>query len=244
MGPFFELVVPAYNESKNLEALIQRTVASAEQAGFGAEDFRFIVVNNGSGDDSSKVLSALKDGSLGRWFEVVDVPVNKGYGYGIWQGLQSTRSEYVGWSHADLQCDPANAFKALEQLRASGAQKMVVKGSRVGRSKKEIFVSRVFEFMANVILGLGVKELNAQPKVFRRELLLHLSNPPWTFAFDLYVLYTAKRNGYLIREFEVLFPARIHGFSNWSASFFRRYRTILRMIIYMFELRTSKGNPN
>ena len=45
------------------------------------------------------------------------VEVNQGYGYGLWQGLQASTAEYVGWSHADLQCDPNDAFRALQMIK-------------------------------------------------------------------------------------------------------------------------------
>lgn len=237
----FELVVPAYNESKNLQLLISKTVEAAKAAPMSSEDFALVVVNNGSLDDSAKVLEDLAKTDLGVWFRVVQVKVNQGYGFGIWSGLQATQASAVGWSHADLQCDPANAFKAFQILNQEQQTKIIVKGTRVGRNWKDIIVSRVFETLARVILGLDVYEVNAQPKVFNCDLLTLMVNPPKTFAFDLYALYCARKNGYHIRTIQVNFPPRIHGVSNWASTFFGRYKTILGIIKYILYLAKTEG---
>lgn len=237
----FELVVPAYNESRNLELLIETTAKAAQAQNMTPDSFSLVVVNNGSKDDSLNVLQELKKSHLRSWFRVVNVSENQGYGYGVLQGLLSTSAKTIGWSHADLQCDPINAFKALDILSNFPNQKMLVKGTRVGRNWKDVFVSRVFEALSHLVLGLGVYEVNAQPKVFDRDLLSHIKNPPKTFAFDLYVLYCAKKQKYEIKTVEVLFPPRIHGVSNWASTFLSRYKTILGMIKYIVKLAKTEG---
>lgn len=238
----FELVVPAYNEAKNLHSVIERAVKSAQDSGFSSDEFKLLVVNNGSQDDSAKVLTELKATSLGPWFRVVHVTVNQGYGFGVYSGLRETQADVVGWSHADMQCDPLNAFKAYEVFHAQeGSSPWLVKGTRSGRNWKDILVSRVFEFIARVVLGLKAREVNAQPKVFNKELLSHIKNPPNTFAFDLYVLYCAEKAGYKTKEINVLFPPRIHGVSNWASTFLGRYKTILGMIKYIVQLTRTEG---
>jgi hypothetical protein len=91
------------------------------------------------------------------------------------------------------------------------------------------------------VLGLKLNEINAQPKVFHRDLLPSLQSPPLNFAFDLYALYHAQKRGMTFTEISVLFPPRVNGLSNWSATFFSRYKTILNMIKYMFALSKEEG---
>jgi glycosyltransferase involved in cell wall biosynthesis len=237
----FELVLPAYNEAQNLSALLEHAAAAAKQAGHTPENFQVVLVNNGSTDETEFVLQSLSTSELGRWFRVVNVRVNQGYGYGLWQGLKNTNAKYVGWSHADLQCDPSNAFLALSRVKASGPTPLLVKGKREGRNWKDRVVTHVFESVAFLLLGLREKEINAQPKVFPSPLLKDLTQPPKTFAFDVYVLYHAARAGYQIETISVKFPPRIHGVSKWASNFLSRYKTILGMIRYMWSLRRNEG---
>jgi glycosyltransferase involved in cell wall biosynthesis len=235
----FDLVVPAYNEGPTAEQLIDRAKAAAESAGYDHQAFQLIVVNNGSTDDTHQHLAALAQGPLAAWFQVVTVPQNRGYGHGLWAGLQTTQAKYVGWTHADMQCDPADAFRALQIARTR--RRTLVKGVRDGRAVADIAVSRTFEGLARLLLGLDAYEINAQPKVMERELLTCFRDPPTSFAFDLYALYQAQKAGYGFKSVDVRFPPRIHGVSKWAASFAGRYRTILAMVRYMLQLRQEEG---
>lgn len=239
----FELVLPCYNESKSLSFLIQRARQAALDHGFKEGEFRLIMVENGSRDDSRQVFADLQKSEWANWFKLVVVEVNQGYGYGLWQGLKTTTAPVVGWSHADQQCDPVDAFKAYHLLKQEENQshQVFIKGVRHGRNWKDIMVSRVFEFLAWLILGVKIYEMNAQPKVFHRSLLERMQNPPKTFAFDLYAIYHAQKNNFKFATVSVLFPPRVHGLSNWSSHFLSRYKTILGIIRYMISLCRSEG---
>lgn len=240
----FELVLPCYNESQSLEFLIRRARVAAEANGFQEGDFRLVMVENGSRDQSRKRFEELaQNPELSPWFKMVPIDINQGYGYGVITGLRATEAPIIGWSHADQQCDPADAFKAYALLmeNLNQGRKVLVKGFREGRNWKDIFVSRVFEMLARLLLGLRVFEMNAQPKVFPRTLLAKLVDPPKTFAFDLYVLYHAQKESLPIETIPVLFPPRVHGLSNWSAHFFSRYKTIWGIICYMKSLAKHEG---
>ena len=237
----FQLVLPCYNESKSLEFLLRRAVTAAKEAGFDSNRFQLVLVENGSRDNSQEILAQLEKSELGSWMSKVIVTKNLGYGYGVLQGLKSTTAPVVGWSHADQQCDPKDAFSALSVLREIQSNKVLVKGVRSGRNWKDKWVTHIFETLAFFILGLKTKELNAQPKVFHRQLLECLVDPPNNFAFDLYVLYCALKENYQIKTIPVLFPPRVHGVSNWASNFFSRYKTILGMVKYMFQLSKTQG---
>jgi len=235
----FELVLPCYNEARSLEFLLKRAVGAAQEFGFSAGEFRLVMVENGSSDDSARVLENLSQGPLAEWLGVVKVPVNQGYGFGLLSGLRATSAPVVAYSHADQQCDPRDAFAAYRIV--GDQEKVLVKGTRSGRNWKDRLVTSVFEMIAHIFLGLGSSEINAQPKVFPRSLLNTLTKAPKDFAFDLYLLYQAERAGFAIRTIAVKFPPRIHGVSKWAATFLGRYKTILKMIRYIFRLAQEEG---
>ncbi|MCG3203785.1 MAG: Dodecaprenyl-phosphate galacturonate synthase [Elusimicrobia bacterium] len=237
----FELVLPAYNEALSLERVIRRTVAAAQSFSFSPDRFKLILVDNGSTDNSQEVLAKLQESNVGEWFRVVTVQRNQGYGHGLMRGLEATCAPLVGWSHADEQCDPKDAFNAYDFLTKAADNKLLIKGERLGRDRKDVWVSRAFEFLGYLILGLKTKEVNAQPKVFHRELLNSLKNPPQTFAFDLYVLFQAQKNGFSYKSIPVQFPKRKHGLSHWSSTFLGRYKTMIGMVQFMFRLALQEG---
>ena len=235
--PSFELVLPCYNEIRSLPQVIDRVINAASEYGYGPDNFKLLLVENGSGDGSKIWLkNAQKDPQIGPWLKVLYLEINEGYGNGLFQGVRATESDFVAWSHSDEQTDPVDAFRALDLICKSSSQKVVIKGQRVGRDFKDIMISRFFELLAMIILKKTFFEINAQPKVFHKSFIKFLTHPPKDFAFDLYALYTAKKNGYKIEEIEVKFPPRIHGFSNWASNFKGRLHHGLALIRYMRKL--------
>ena len=82
-------------------------------------------------------------------------------------------------------------------------------------------------------------DINAQPNIFSRELFDNWKNPPYDFALDLFALYEAKKCGYEIYRFPVIFPKRIYGFSSWNTGIKAKIKFIKRTIEYSFELKNK-----
>jgi len=233
----FELVIPCYNEAASLAAMLSRTVQAAQSTGYDATRFQLIMVENGSADNSREVLKVLQDGPLAAWFHVVQIEKNQGYGYGIHQGLAASHAPYIGWTHADEQCDPKDAFDALRVLRQSAhPERTLVKGRRGKRRLPDFLLSRFMEAAVLLLLGRWISEINAQPKVFARALLDEMRDPPPHFGFDLYALLSARRAGWRIMTIPVTFAPRAHGTSSWAFSLRNRVKTSWRMLAYIWSL--------
>jgi len=230
------IVIPAYNEAANLPALLARYAEVWED--LPAE---LIIVDNGSSDGTGEVLArelARPELAFARTVTITD---NRGYGHGIHSGLASAAGEVVGFSHADMQTDPADLFRAYHQLRkASDPKKVIVKGKRQPRDFGAELITRGMSLLATVILMRRLSDVNAQPKVFHRGLLERLGNPPDGIPYDLYVLYRGLQAGRELVTIDVVFGQRAHGESRWAANLFSRYRTILNMIGVMIRLRFSR----
>lgn len=228
--PALSVVLPCYNEAKGLEALLKRFAESC-----GGTPFELILVDNGSVDDTAQVLARLLPQFP--FARSVRVAKNQGYGHGIWTGLQAAKGEVLAWSHADLQTDPADVFHAWRIYRASSSPRQtVVKGSRHGRRLSERVVSWGMQTFATLLLRTRLTEINAQPKMFHRDLLACLPSPPVDLNFDLYVLYAARKCGWRVASFPVAFPPRQHGHSSWATSWRSKARTIGRSVRYILWL--------
>jgi glycosyltransferase involved in cell wall biosynthesis len=235
MPPQLSVVLPCYNEARGIATILKRFA----EAGDG-HDFELILVDNGSHDDTQQVLGELLP--CYRFARSVRVEVNRGYGHGIWTGLRAARGEVLAWSHADLQTDPADVFRALKEYRqAMRPTKTLIKGQRSGRRLNESIVSLGMGVLATAIFRKRLSEINAQPKVFHRSLLDQLNHPPIDFNFDVYVLVEAKRHGWQIKSISVRFPPRQYGHSNWARTWRSKLRTIWRSMKYMTAL--GAGGP-
>ncbi|TFV87785.1 glycosyltransferase family 2 protein [Blastococcus sp. CT_GayMR16] len=233
----FSLVIPCYNESAGLPELVRRCAYVAAEGGG-----EIVLVDNGSTDDSAAVLEGLlgpagdtagRDGV--RW---VRVPVNQGYGFGITSGLAAARADIVGWTHADLQTDPADVLRALPLFEGAG-ERVLVKGRRFGRPVADRVFTAGMSTFETALLRRPLRDINAQPTLFSRELLDRWGEPPTDFSLDLFALYSAQELGFEIRRFPVIFAPRKWGSSSWNTDWSAKRRFIRRTLDYSLQLRKS-----
>ena len=235
------IVLPCYNEADNLPPLLERYRAVWED--LPAE---LVLVDNGSTDDTPAVLAReLARPELG-FARVVRVMPNQGYGHGIVQGLRAATGDVLAFSHADMQCDAADVFRAYHTLLAQrDPQRALVKGRRQGRrGLQAALITSAMSVITSATLQMLLRDVNAQPKVFPRRLLDEaMPDPPAGFELDLYVLHQARRAGLREVTIPVVFGARAHGQSKWSFSLVSRWKTIRRVLSYTVDLRRTRGRP-
>ena len=231
--PRFTVVMPCYNESKNIPLILSRFEAIADK---GNSPVQLLLVDNGSTDDSPAVLaSQLPQYNFAR---SIRVPVNQGYGFGILEGLRACDSDYIGWTHADMQTDPSDIIKAIELFeKANFPTNMYVKGLRRGRPLADSFFTGGMSIFETCFMGTNLWDINAQPNIFHRSFFQSWLQPPTDFALDLYAYYMARQKNLNIVRFDVVFPPRIHGESKWNTGFQSKVKFIKRTIDFSFKLK-------
>ena len=225
------LVIPCYNESKNLPLLLNRCKEIAERE----DNIEFVIVDNGSTDETSLVLDEL---ALDLdYITRVKVETNQGYGHGILAGLRQATGELLGWSHADMQTDLADALKGLDLFRNTiEPEQLFVKGKRHSRPIADTFFTMGMSIFETFLLRRLMWDINAQPTIFHRKFFLIWDSPPNDFSLDLYAYFLAKKTKLVIKRFPVLFGKRAYGVSNWNINFASKYRFIKRTLVYSFSL--------
>ena len=116
------VILPCFNESKNLPYVLEK---------FGkvinSDDIELIIVDNGSEDNTLKILEELIPKYS--FAKLEKVKINRGYGNGIKSGLKVAQGKYLSWTHADMQTDPNDVIKALNLIEnCSSRDKLFIKG--------------------------------------------------------------------------------------------------------------------
>jgi glycosyltransferase involved in cell wall biosynthesis len=230
--PRLSLVIPCYNEARNLPPLVARLRDCIVR-----EDVEVILVDNGSTDDSAAALSTLL--AEPSRIRTVRVDVNRGYGFGILAGLAAAHGEVLGWTHADLQTDPADALAALAAFDATGHERVFVKGRRYGRPFADVIFTVGMSCFESLLLGRALWDINAQPTLFPRQFFESWRDPPHDFSLDLFAYYQAKRAGLTMRRVPVRFGQRAHGVSHWNVNWRAKLRFISRTVSYSLRLRRT-----
>lgn len=225
------LIIPCYNEAANLPLLIPR-VERLVRAG-SAE---VVLVDNGSTDRSPEVLAELLPGKDG--VRSVRVPVNRGYGYGILQGLEAATGDVLGWTHADLQTDPLDALRGLGIFESSAEPDLLfVKGRRYGRAVGDTAFTVGMSAFESVLLRGRFWDINAQPTLFPRTFFTQWREAPHDFSLDLYAYHRAITAGLRVERFPVAFPERAHGASHWNVDWRSKVKFIRRTVDFSLTLR-------
>jgi glycosyltransferase involved in cell wall biosynthesis len=228
-------VIPCYNEEKNIPLLLEKF---SEIYG-GRKDCELVLVDNGSRDDSARVIAQLLPKySFAR---TVRVDVNQGYGFGILAGLRAARGDFVGWTHADLQTDPYDVMKSYKILEENGwGSDLYVKGNRRNRPLFDQFFTVGMGAFETLFFATPMQDICAQPNFVHRSFFQKQKNPPHDFSLDLFFYLQAKKEGLKIKRFPVLFTSRVHGESSWNKGLKSKFNFIKKMVKSSLEIKQGK----
>jgi polyisoprenyl-phosphate glycosyltransferase len=232
MKPQLSIVIPCYNEEKNIPLLVKR-FNEVRPKSYTCE---LILVDNGSID---KTNSAIKNQiKKHKNIKLAVVKKNIGYGFGILTGLKKAGGRFVCWTHADMQTDLFDTVKAFNIIKKQKSpEKCFVMGKRKKRGIIDAFFTLGMSIFTSMVLGEYMEDINAQPKLFSRFLLSKAKSPPNESLFDLYFYYLAKKHKYKIIKFPVQFKKRKFGKSHWNKNLFSRFKVTWITIKSCFELR-------
>lgn len=209
-APDFSAVLVCYNEAGNVLPAARRLA----EAGFGDFAAEAIFVDNGSSDSTG--LEITRAAAQFPFVRGVTVAINKGYGRGILSGLSAARGEWLGWTHGDMQFDPADLLKAYRLALEAETTGVFVKGLRAGRPFGERFFTGGMAVFMSIWLGVRLWDINGQPCVFHRNLYARWENPPLDFTLDLFAYALAARLGCRIIRFAAPVRPRHSGESSWN----------------------------
>jgi glycosyltransferase involved in cell wall biosynthesis len=207
------VVVPCYNEARNLPELVARLLATFERAQVDGE---IVLVNDGSRDETGAVI----DGLAATHPEVVGCHhvVNQGMEAGWNTGVRATSGVYVCFIDADLQYEPEDVARLYAAMRESGAD--IVQGCRVTptsvRDSRYAF-SRGLNFLLNAAFGMRLRDNKSGFILAKREVVLHVLQHARRYRyFQALLLVSAHAKGYSVHEIETAFGPRRRGQSFMS----------------------------
>lgn len=227
----FSIIIPCYNEEKNLPILLEKFDKVIK-----TNEIELILVENGSNDNSYFILKKLLEKYS--FAKMMKVEVNKGYGYGIKEGLKIAQGKFIGYTHADLQTDPKDVIKAFEIIKLNNFNKNIfIKGNRKKRPIFDQLFTHGMSLFESIYLKKKLIDINAQPTFFSLEFYKSLKNIPNDFSIDLYLLFIAQERKLNLIRFDVFFPPRIHGVSSWNTGIKSKWKFIKRTLSFSFSLK-------
>ena len=117
------IVLPTYNEGRNLEVLIPKILNLIENK---IDKLEIIVVDDNSTDDTYKICKKLNN--ISQNINLINRKEKPSLPLSIYQGIISAKYEYVMWLDADGSMTPIAIAELIEQQKSS--PKHVIIGSR------------------------------------------------------------------------------------------------------------------
>ncbi len=191
------VLVPAKDEAANLPEFVRLCAEAMGPAGF---TFEVVIVNDGSRDDSGRVL-----GELERTYPFLRVVTHRRQ-RGIADALRSAgdvaRGDVFVFYPADLQYLPEDIPRLVAPVLEGRAD--IVTGTKQGKYEKA-FVSGVYNTLCRWLFGVRVTDLNSV-KAYRREVMQGVPlRPDW----HRYMVVIAAADGFRLDSLPVpLYPRR------------------------------------
>ena len=184
------LVIPCYNEAQRLPAKEFKNFAEKEG------NISFIFVNDGSSDDTFKVLEKLTSHSKN--MSILDIAKNSGKAEAVRQGVIEAlkdRPDYVGFWDADLATPlhEINNFINLlneKDIEMVSGLRLARLGANVKRRLLRHYLGRVFATVVSALLGVEVYDTQCGAKIFHNSLAEKIFQEPfctrWLFDVELF----------------------------------------------------------
>lgn len=198
------LVIPCYNEEKNIKKLFNDIYKIKNKL-----SIEIIIINNGSTDNSKKVINLNKKKIKG--IKIINVEKNVGFGHGVKMGISKAKSKAVCYMHGDLQIDIKNVLKTYRIYESEKSKKIFVKSKRSNRPLIDIFFTFLMSVFNSVLFRKYLYDIHAQPNLFHKSMIKNIKQLPNDMSLDLYIFLCAKFYNYKIVRFKVNFLKRKHG---------------------------------
>jgi glycosyltransferase involved in cell wall biosynthesis len=239
MVPVLWVVVPALDEAENLAVLVPRI--AAEVRTFSPAG-RVLVVDDGSTDDTGKVMAAL----VAEHPEVVleTLRHNEGKASALRQGFaralgDAVPADVVVMMDADGQDDPAELGALLERIEA-GAD--LVTGARLLRRDRFVkrTTSRLYNRTTGLLSGAPGRDFNSGYKAMRADVARSVSTMLYG-EMHRYLTVVAHAMGYRVEEVPVEHHPRMAGESKYGlARFWRGFADLVTIrFLLSYENRPS-----
>lgn len=201
--PMITLVIPMYNES-SIIAETAKTVSEYMQNTF--ESYEILFSNDGSKDDSAKIVSDLNLPNV----RVVGYEQNHGKGRAIRTGMLEAKGEIVMFTDADLAYGTDVIKRVYDTLKDADANMLI--GSRnlskdgyEGYTAMRKLMSKIYIKVLCVAGGFQLSDSQCGCKAYKGEAVKKIFSRCKVdgFAFDFESILWAQKFGYKIVEMPV-----------------------------------------
>lgn len=232
------VILPVYNEEGNIEKVISE-ITDFLQAEKKFINYEIIAVDDGSRDNTAKILRKLKNKNL--YLKVITHGKNLGYGKALISGVKNARCPLIFFMDADGQFE----IREIEEMLSWSLAYDIVIGCRYKRKDPvyRIILGRIYTLLTFLLFGLKFEDINCGFKLFKRETIIENNYRLNGGIFYTEVLLKAQNEGFRIKELPVEHFPRVEGKQNGASlkAILNALIGIIKCLKIRRELCTKKG---
>ncbi|MEE9151262.1 MAG: polyprenol monophosphomannose synthase [Thermoplasmata archaeon] len=226
------IVLPTYNEKENIAALIQIVLEQVK------EECEVIVVDDNSPDGTWKIVEEISDPRV----KLIRRMNEKGLASAIKKGIEASSGDVVVVMDTDFSHPP----KTVPDLIAATSDFHIARGSRyvegggMEAPKKRVFLSKMTNLFAKLLLGFGIKDYTSSFFAARREVFkeIEILDEWGTHGnYGIGLLYTARKKGFKIKEVGFVYKDRVAGTTKTSPDRYKLLKWGVRYCLSVLRLK-------
>ena len=216
---------PCYNDALSIGKLVRDVRESLVES---VDDFEIIVVNDGSGDNSLKVLQELQK-EIGE-LRIVNHEVNRGYGGALLSGFTASTKQWVFYTDGDAQYDAHEVTRLISAVTESSD---VIQGFKIGRGDPlhRRVIGRFYHHGVRFLFRLPIRDTDCDFRLIRNSVLHQVRLRSTTGVICVEMMHAFNRVNANFVEVGVSHYHRPHGKSQ-----FFRIPAISRSALQLLQL--------
>ncbi len=165
-GPYLSIILPVFNEEKNLQLQYEQIIEAVNPLKLSYE---IIFIDDGSADSSPAIIQGLA--KKNKSVKAVLFRRNFGQTAAMAAGIEFSKGEIIIFMDSDLQNDPRDIEALITKINEGYD---VVSGWRKNRQDKLVsrkIPSQIANWLISKVTGINLKDLGCSLKAYRGEVL-------------------------------------------------------------------------
>ncbi len=228
------IIIPTYNESQNIEKLINELKIIESD---------ILIVDDSSPDNTSDIVK--KDKEFNNSIFVIDRPNKLGLGSAYREGFSwaiKNNYSYIAQMDADFSHRVEDLIKLLEHKKDFGltlGSRYISGGETYGWNKRRKILSKYANIVSTFVTSSHIKDMTSGFRVYSKKALIeidYMSTKTDGYSFQIEMLVRALDKKIEIIEVPIIFDDRKDGDSKFDSNI------VIEAIITLFRLLVRKKN--
>ncbi|WP_340200532.1 glycosyltransferase [Ascidiimonas sp. W6] len=188
----YGIIIPCFNEEKRLQKKVFKEFIKTHQ------NYHLCFVNDGSKDNTLKVLKQLKEESAEN-ISILNLSLNKGKSFAILEGTKhlylNHKLDQLGFLDADLSTSLDEYHQMNQQLENTANCDFICgtrgENTKIVKSYVRKVISGTAKYVIRTTFGLPFEDTQCGAKIFKAAIIPYIFNKPflskWLFDIELFI---------------------------------------------------------